>query len=260
MRKLMILPLAGLLALGVVGPVAAAPNVSNTSGTGESIFGDWWTEGTYGYVFVGEDSTYGGFAEIYEESGQWAECDTPGEGDFGFVGTRTWGYAEGGVTVDLSRRLDSGHATGSIELYTATVDECAGDYGDEAVSEVVTLDVTVTAAGPLATFRGHGSLQDPFRVQRARQLPRQGACGERDHLGRLLDRWHVRQCLHERGDLVGPHQRLTPLAVTVHRSPGHYARGFVSAPANRKRVMSSGKTDQAKALTGCSSQSPPCFQ
>ena len=40
----------------------------------------------------------------------------------GFVGTRTWGYSEG-LTVDLSRRLDSGHATGSIELYTSTVDE-----------------------------------------------------------------------------------------------------------------------------------------
>ena len=66
-----------------------------------------------------------------------------------------------GLTVDLSRRLDSGHATGSIELYTATVDECAGDYGDEAVSEVATLDVSVTAAGPLATFRGHGSYKIP---------------------------------------------------------------------------------------------------
>ena len=35
MRKLMILPLAGLLALGVVGPVAAAPNTSNMSGSGQ---------------------------------------------------------------------------------------------------------------------------------------------------------------------------------------------------------------------------------
>ena len=118
---------------------------------------------------------YGGFAEIYQESGTWVECDTgaadPGKdtpttqdttgGDYGFVGTRTWGYSEGGVTVDLSRRLDSGHATGSIELYTATVDECAGDYGDDAVSEVVTLDVSVSAAGPLASFRDHGSYKIP---------------------------------------------------------------------------------------------------
>ena len=174
MRKLMVLPLAGLLALGVVGPVAAAPNVSNTSGGGESIYGEWSSDGTYGYVSVGEDSQYGSFADIYQESGTWVECD-PGAGetgkdtlttqdttggDYGFVGTRTWGYSES-VSVDLSRRLDSGHATGSIELYTATVDECAGDYGEDAVSDVVTLDVRVTAAGPLASFRGHRSYKIP---------------------------------------------------------------------------------------------------
>ena len=56
MRKLMVLPLAGLLALGVVGPVAAAPNVSNTSGGGESIYGEWSADGAYGDVSVGEDS------------------------------------------------------------------------------------------------------------------------------------------------------------------------------------------------------------
>ena len=174
MRKLMVLPLAGLLALGVVGPVAAAPNVSNTSGSGESIYGEWSSDSTYGYVSVGEDSAYGGFADIYQETGTWVECDTgaadPGKGapttqdttggDYGFVGTRIWGYSEG-LTVDLSRRLDSGHATGTVELYTATVDECAGDYGDDAVSEVATLDVTVTGAGPLASFRDHGSYKVP---------------------------------------------------------------------------------------------------
>jgi hypothetical protein len=176
MRKLMVLPLAGLLALGVVGPVAAAPNVSNTSGGGESIYGEWSAEGTYGSVSVGEDSQYGGYADIYQESGTWVECDpgavepgkdtastqdtTPGDGDYGFVGTRIWGSGEG-LAVDLSRRLDSGHATGSIELYTATVDECAGDYGDDAVSEVATLDVRVTATGPLVSFRGHGSYKLP---------------------------------------------------------------------------------------------------
>ena len=174
MRKLMILPLVGLLALGVVGPVAAAPNVSNTSGSGESIYGEWSAEGMDGYVSVGTDSSYGDFADISQESGTWVECDTgavdPGKdtpttqdttgGDYGFVGTRTWGYSDS-VTVELSRRLDSGHASGSIELYTATVDECAGDYGEDAVSEVATLDVKVTAAGPLASFRDHGSYKVP---------------------------------------------------------------------------------------------------
>ena len=149
---------------------------------------------TYGYVSVGKDSAYGGFAEIYQESGTWVECDTgaadPGKGtpttqdttggDYGFVGTRTWGYSEGDVTVDLSRRLDSGHATGTIELYTATVDECAGDYGDDAVSEVVTLDVSVTAAGPLASFRDHGSYKIPSQFNGHQNVPRQGTSSDRD--------------------------------------------------------------------------------
>src|SRR6186997_434044 len=106
MRKLMVFPLAGLLALGVVGPVAASPNVSNTSGGGRSIYGEWASETGYGYVSVGAESGYGGFAEIYQETGGWVECatgaagpgkDTPttqdttgGDGEYGFVGTRTW--------------------------------------------------------------------------------------------------------------------------------------------------------------------------
>ena len=174
MRKLMVLPLAGLLALGVVGPVAASPNVSNTSGGGDSIYGEWSSDTVNGYVSIGKDTAYGGSAEIYQESGTWVECDTGAPdpdkgtpttqdttgGDYGFVGTRTWGTSDG-ITLTLSRRLDSGHATGSIELFSATVDECAGDYGDEAVSEVVTLDVSVTAASPLASFREQSSYKIP---------------------------------------------------------------------------------------------------
>ena len=175
MRKLMVLPLAGLLALGAVGPVAASPNVSNTSGGGESIYGEWSSDTINGYVSIGKDSAYGGaFAEIYQENGTWVECDTgapePGKdapttqdttgGDYGFVGTRIWGTSDD-IALVLSRRLDTGHASGSVELYTATVDECAGDYGDDAASEVVTLDVSAIAASPLASFRDHGSYKIP---------------------------------------------------------------------------------------------------
>ena len=48
MRKFMVLPLAGLLAFSVAGPVAAGANVSNASGSGQSIYGEWSAEdGTY---------------------------------------------------------------------------------------------------------------------------------------------------------------------------------------------------------------------
>ena len=56
MRRLMVLLMAGLVALGVAGPVAAGANVSNTSGSGETIYGEWSGSGTYGSVYLGEDS------------------------------------------------------------------------------------------------------------------------------------------------------------------------------------------------------------
>lgn len=172
----MTLPMAGILALAVAAPAMAGPNVSNTSGGGEAIYGEWASEGTYGYVFAGEESGYGGFVDIYQESGEWVLCpaapvggdeaklapaDTgPGDGFYGFVGTRTWGYGYD-IQVELSRRLETGTATGTVDLYTETVDECAGIYGGDAVAEVGSLSITVTGVGPLASFRGSGSYKIP---------------------------------------------------------------------------------------------------
>jgi hypothetical protein len=194
MRKLMVLPMAGLLALGVVGPVAAAPNVSNTSGTTEAIYGEWSGGGGYGYVFLGEESGYGGYGDIYQESGEWVEC-TPADGpapdgpkildtggpegeSYGFVGTRTWGYAED-LRIDFSKKFDSGRATGSFELYTETVNECEGVYGD-AITETGALDITVTGVGSIVTFRGSGSYKVPSEFnahssQRGKERPATGA-------------------------------------------------------------------------------------
>ena len=169
MRKFMVLPLAGLLAFSVAGPVAAGSNVSNSSGSGESIYGEWSAEdGTTGYVSITDDSEYGTYGDFYQENGVWVVCD-PGAppvdgksgpvpydttgGDEGFVGTRTSGFAYD-VQMDLSRRLDSGRATGTVELYTETVDECNGIYGGDGVAEIVPFEIDVTATGPLATFRG----------------------------------------------------------------------------------------------------------
>jgi hypothetical protein len=170
----MVLPLAGLLALTIAAPVMAGPNVANTSGSGKTIYGEWSSEGTYGYVFFGEESGYGGFGDIYQESGEYVLCETappvkgepstqdttPGEEFYGFVGTRTYGYAFD-LQITLSRRLDTGTATGSAELYTETINECEGKYGGDAVAETVPLNVTVTGVGSLASFRGTGSYKIP---------------------------------------------------------------------------------------------------
>jgi hypothetical protein len=167
MRKLMVLPMAGLLALGIAAPAVAAPNVSNTSGSGQSVYGEWSLGGVSGYVSVGVDSAYGAYAEIYQESGTWVECapgdepppdkgaiaydTTPGDGGYGFVGTRTFGYGSD-VRLVLSRKLDSGRATGTIELSTETVDECNGIY-EAGTNEVGALDLVVTGTGAVASFR-----------------------------------------------------------------------------------------------------------
>ena len=176
MRKFMAAPIAGLMVLAIAAPVLAAPNVSNTSGSGMSIYGEWSSEGTYGYVFLGEETGQGGFGDIYQESGAYVECDgalpppdkggvvpqdtTPGDGYYGFVGTRTYGWATD-LHITLSKRLETGTATGTAELFTETVDECAGVYGGDPVSETVAINVTAKAAGPLASFKGSGSYKIP---------------------------------------------------------------------------------------------------
>ena len=177
MRKAWVLPLTSLLMLVVAAPVSAGANTSNTSGTGRTVYGEWSDVGVYGYAYFGQESGQPGFGDIYEESGEWVECqpveggaepapkavaptDTgPGEGYYGFVGTRTFGYAYG-VEITLSRRLASGTVTGQVELWTETVDECAGIYGDGS-SVIATIDVTATGIGPLASFRGSGSYKIP---------------------------------------------------------------------------------------------------
>lgn len=179
MRKFMVLPMAGLLALSIAAPVAAGPNVSNTSGGGTTIYGEWYGEGpdgnTYGYVSIGNEKNYGGFGEIYQETGQWVPCETsggspskaaiviadttPGGENYGFVGTRTWGYTND-VQVVISRRLETGSASGTVDLYTETVNDCEGIY--EGASESgVALTVSATGVGDLATFRGTGSYKIP---------------------------------------------------------------------------------------------------
>jgi hypothetical protein len=177
MRKFMAAPMAGLMVLAIAAPVLAAPNVSNTSGSGKSIYGEWSSEGTYGYVFLGEETGYGGFGDIYQESGQYVECEggavpppdkggvapqdtTPGDEFYGFVGTRTYGWATD-LHLTLSKRLDTGTATGTAELYTETIDECQGIFGGDPVSETVAINVTATAAGPLASFKGSGQYKIP---------------------------------------------------------------------------------------------------
>lgn len=175
LRRFIVLPMAALLVLAAAAPAFAGANTSNTSGGGSTVYGEWVGEGTYGFALFGQEKGQPGFGQIYQESGEWVLCpapeaggasagpaadpkDTGGGGEFyGFQGTRTYGYAFD-ATVTLSRRLESGSATGQIELRTETVDDCAGTYG-EPVYELTDMSMVLTGVGDLVMFRGSGSYQ-----------------------------------------------------------------------------------------------------
>ena len=272
MRKLMVLPLAGLLALGVVGPVAAGPNVSNTSGGGESIYGEWSAEGTYGYVFVGEDSEYGGYGDIYQEERHVGRVRPgrrrAGQGhrqheDTTRVKATTGSSGPGrGATPKTSRSISrAGSTAGTRPARSSSTPRPSTSapaiYGGDAVAEVATLDVTVT--GAVRSRRSAATAAT--RSRRSSTATRTTAArsgGERDRRRRRLDRRDVRLRLHERGHLVGPHQQLTPRV--RRRGPGP-TPGASSCPVRSGSASCRrGRLDQANALTGRSSHSPPCVQ
>jgi hypothetical protein len=158
MRKMMVLPLAAALLLAAAAPVAAAANTSNSSGSGSTIQGEWWTESGSGYLYLFEDSS-GDYGEIYEESGQWVSCSAdPDDENYGFQGTRTYGWAYD-IELTLGSKLSSGSATADVELQVETVDECAGTY--DVSFDASTVSVNVTGVGSVTMFRDSGSFKTP---------------------------------------------------------------------------------------------------
>jgi hypothetical protein len=158
MRKLAIIPMAGLLILAIAAPAAAGANVTNQSGSARVINGEWYGDDSWGYTYFALDSSYGSYGEFYEESGAWVECGDIDE-KYGFVGTRTYGWA-GDLEVVIDKRLDHGSASGQMELYTETVDDCLGIYG-EGVGSISSFTVAVDGVGTVARFRNGGSYKLP---------------------------------------------------------------------------------------------------
>ena len=245
MRRFMVLPLAGLLALAIAAPVLAAPNVSNTSGSGKSIYGEWSSEGTYGYVFLGEEAGQGGFGDIYQESGEYVECDgalpppdkgapspqdTTGGGEYyGFVGTRTYGWATD-LTVTLSKRLDTGKATGSAELYHRDDRRVQRHLRRRRGLRDRVDQRHRDGRRPAGFVQEQRQLQDPVRVQRPLQLSRHGAAGGR--LGRRgLDQHELHLRLHESGQLDRAHEQLGPPHRRRPRSPRGRGRRSAVRPS-----------------------------
>jgi hypothetical protein len=161
MRRLLSVAAAALLALTVAAPAMAGANNVNTSGSAQFVNGEWSDESSNGYVSFVTDSSYGLYGEFYEESGEWIACDDTGE-YYGFVGTRTYGFASE-LTIDLDSRLDHAEVSGRLELLSETVNDCTGDYvgGGKDGGTSVGFSASLDGVGSVARFRDSGSFKVP---------------------------------------------------------------------------------------------------
>jgi hypothetical protein len=168
MRTTISVPLAALLVLTIAAPVAAGPNVGNSSGSLTIAQANWDTSDgdTYGSGYLSVSTSDGdpqAMIEFSEYHEAWVQCsgaETPDdESDdwFAPVGTSSYGWGSGDLTV--GRNYGDAQATGTLEVYTETFDGCAGD-SDGTVGQV---DVALSLVGTGALVResGRGSFHIP---------------------------------------------------------------------------------------------------
>jgi hypothetical protein len=170
MHKIMVVPLAGLLALTVAAPAMAAANVSNTSSSLTMAQGGWdaWDDATqtyrFGYISVSQDDSGNTFAEYSASSQQFVQCtgaetpDDPNDDTFGTVGSDDYGW--GPATLKIGKTYSTAKASGSLDIDRVSYDECTGIYDKEQVSSTTfSLDLTATSA--LVKESGRGSFHVP---------------------------------------------------------------------------------------------------
>ncbi|HXI81044.1 MAG TPA: hypothetical protein VNM34_09545 [Verrucomicrobiae bacterium] len=170
MHKIMVVPLAGLLALTVAAPAMAGPNVSNTSNSLTMAQGSWdsWDDATqtygFGYITVSQDQSGNTFAEYSASSQQYVQCtgadtpDDPSDDTFGTIGTDDYGW--GSATLATAKTYSTANASGTLDIGRVSYDECTGIYDKEQVSSATfSLDLTATSA--LIKESGRGSFHIP---------------------------------------------------------------------------------------------------
>jgi len=170
MRKIFVLPLAGLLALTVAAPAMAGPNVSNTSGSLTLAQGGWksWDDATqsssYGEFTVAREDNGDVFAQVMTSTAAYVQCtgqgtpDDPDDDTFGAIGSNLYGYGPASLTID--KNYGSATAAGTLEAGRETFNDCTGEYGWEDVSSV---DFTLALTASSGTIRetGRGSFKIP---------------------------------------------------------------------------------------------------
>jgi len=170
MRKILVLPLAGLLALTVAAPAMAGPNVSNTSGSLTIAQGGWkgWDDttqsSTYGDITVVREDNGDVSAQVVSSSQAYVQCtgeatpDDPDDDTYGAIGSNLYGYGPASLTIDKS--YASATAAGTLEAGRETFNDCTGEYGWEDLSSV---DFRLALTASSATIRetGRGSFKIP---------------------------------------------------------------------------------------------------
>lgn len=167
MRKFMVLPAAALLALAIAAPVSAGANVANTSGSAVTAQGSWESNAggveTYGGLYAWQDSgSSSAYLEFFEQVGEYVDCTPADDTDdfYGFQGQYRYGYGDG--TLKVGRGSADAQASGTLEVMTTDVDDCAGIY-DETTVGAVAVSLDLVANGPRIMERGTWSFRIPSR-------------------------------------------------------------------------------------------------
>jgi len=171
MRKLMAIPMAGIMALTLAASALAGPNVGNSSGTVTLAQASWDTYDSdtkgYGSMVVGQEQGGDSFVEYGESSAEWVRCtgsDTPDDPDddtFGTVGSNVWGY--GPATLAIGKNFGTATASGTIEAGRETFDECTDEYTYEALPALTfSLDLSATSGTVRESSRGSFKLPGEY--------------------------------------------------------------------------------------------------
>jgi hypothetical protein len=171
MRKLLAIPMAGIMALTLAASALAGPNVGNFSGSFTIAQASWdgYDEATdtytYGYVAVSQERAGApAFAEYADGSqrnfqctGQWTPGD-PTDDTFGIIGETVWGY--GPASLAIGRGMSTASASGTIEVIRETFNECTGEYSSDELPDVA-FSLELVAASATVKESGRGSFHIP---------------------------------------------------------------------------------------------------
>jgi hypothetical protein len=165
MRKFMVIPLGGLLAMAMAGPALAGPNVSNTSGSltvAQGSFDSYDEEsGAYrsGYLSVSRDAESSqAFAELSLYEDAYVQCtgadtpDDPNDDSFGYRTTMTWAWGDSSLVIGKN----NGTAEAAADLFGGreTFDGCTGEWSFEELELAVSMSLTATSGTVRETGRG----------------------------------------------------------------------------------------------------------